>query len=112
MANPNIFHKNLFISKVKIFDYQLNKELVVASGNSIYLLILNGFRGLYSRIGSLYFTHPKGREISRDYYQTLIELAKANRFDESVLAVRKYGVASGQLWSELKDDVFKELSED
>ncbi|TPH14654.1 fatty acid metabolism transcriptional regulator FadR [Litorilituus lipolyticus] len=94
------------------FDYKLNKELVVASGNSIYLLILNGFRGLYSRIGSLYFSHPKGREISREYYENLIELANANRFDESVLAVRKYGVASGQLWSELKDDVFKELSED
>lgn len=94
------------------FDYKLNKELVVASGNSIYLLILNGFRGLYSRIGSLYFSHPKGRKISRDYYENLIDLAKTNRFDESVLAVRKYGIESGQLWSELKDDVFKELSED
>ena len=41
------------------FDYKLNKELVVASGNSIYLLILNGFRGLYSRLGSLYFAAPK-----------------------------------------------------
>ncbi|KGJ96102.1 fatty acid metabolism transcriptional regulator FadR [Colwellia psychrerythraea] len=94
------------------FDYELNKELVVASDNSIYLLILNGFRGLYSRIGSLYFAHPKGREISRAYYQSLIELAKANQFDEAILAVRKYGIESGKLWADLKDDVFKELSED
>lgn len=94
------------------FDYQLNKELVVASGNSIYLLILNGFSRLYSRIGSLYFAHPTGREISRTYYQSLIELAKENKFDESILAVRKYGIDSGLLWSELKDDVLKELSED
>ena len=94
------------------FDYELNKELVVASGNSIYLLILNGFRGLYSRIGRLYFTHPKGREMSREYYQTLIELAKDDKFDESILAVRKYGVESGKLWADLKDDVLKELSED
>ncbi len=94
------------------FDYELNKELVVASGNSIYLLILNGFRGLYSRIGSLYFSHPKGREISREYYQRLIELAKENKFDESIVAVRKYGMQSGKLWGVLKEDVFKELSED
>jgi len=94
------------------FDYELNKELVVASGNSIYLLILNGFRGLYSRIGRLYFTHPKGREMSREYYQTLIELAKEGKFDESIMAVRKYGVESGKLWADLKEDVFKELSED
>ena len=78
----------------------------------IYLLILNGFRGLYSRIGSLYFAHPKGREISRAYYQSLIELAKANQFDEAILAVRKYGIESGKLWADLKDDVLKELSND
>jgi GntR family negative regulator for fad regulon and positive regulator of fabA len=93
------------------FDYQLNKELVVCSGNSIYLLILNGFRGLYSRLGSLYFSHPRGREISRHYYDKLIELASENRFDDSVFIVRKYGIESGKLWSELKDDVLKELSE-
>lgn len=94
------------------FDYQLNKDLVVASGNSIYLLILNGFRGLYSRIGRLYFAHPKGREISRNYYKSLIELANNNQFDEAIFAVRKYGVESGKLWAELKADVLKELSED
>jgi len=93
------------------FDYKLNKELVVASGNSIYLLILNGFRGLYSRLGSLYFAHPRGREITRLYYKNLIELAKADQFDESVYAVRKYGIDSGKLWLELKDEVLKELSE-
>jgi GntR family negative regulator for fad regulon and positive regulator of fabA len=93
------------------FDYRLNKELVVASGNSIYLLILNGFKGLYSRLGTLYFSHPKGREISRDYYKKLIELASENKFDESVFAVRKYGLESGKLWLELKDDVLKELVE-
>jgi GntR family negative regulator for fad regulon and positive regulator of fabA len=93
------------------FDYRLNKELVVASGNSIYLLILNGFRGLYSRLGSLYFSHPRGREISKDYYKKLIELAKAGQFDEAVYAVRKYGLESGKLWLELKDEVLKELAE-
>lgn len=94
------------------FDYQLNKELVVASGNPIYLLILNGFKGLYSRLGSLYFSEPKGREISRTYYQKLIEHAEAGKFDESVFVVRKYGIESGKLWLDLKDDVLKELSED
>jgi len=94
------------------FDYRLNKELVVASGNSIYLLILNGFSGLYSRIGNIYFSHPEGREISRRYYQKLIELAQESRFDDSVFAVRKYGIESGRLWGELKEDVLQELTDD
>jgi GntR family transcriptional regulator, negative regulator for fad regulon and positive regulator of fabA len=93
------------------FDYELNKALVVASGNPIYLLVLNGFKGLYSRLGSLYFSHPEGREISRAFYQTLIGLAKQNKFDEAVYAVRKYGIESGKLWSALKDDVLKALAE-
>ncbi|WDE03266.1 fatty acid metabolism transcriptional regulator FadR [Thalassomonas viridans] len=93
------------------FDYRLNKELVVASENPIYLLILNGFKGLYSRIGSLYFAQEQGREISRTYYQKLIDLAKENRFDDAVFAVRKYGIESGKLWLELKEDVLKELSD-
>ena len=75
------------------------------------MLILNGFRGLYSRLGSLYFAHPRGREITRTYYKKLIELAQENQFDESVFAVRKYGVESGKLWYELKDEVLKELAE-
>jgi len=94
------------------FDYKLNKELVLTSGNSIYVLILNGWKGLYSRISKLYFSHPVGREISRSYYQALIELAKENRFDDSIFTVRKYGVDSGKLWTTLKDDVLKELIDD
>ncbi|SET10322.1 fatty acid metabolism transcriptional regulator FadR [Thalassotalea agarivorans] len=94
------------------FDYTLNKELAVASGNPIYLLVLNGFKGLYSRIGGMYFSHPKGREISRGYYENLIELAQAGKYDEAVLAVRMFGLESGKLWAELKDDVLKELSDD
>lgn len=91
------------------FDYNIHKELVVASGNSIYLLILNGFKGLYSRLGSLYFSHPKGREISRKYYESLIELANEGKFDQAVFVTRDYGVESGKLWLELKDEMLKEL---
>jgi len=93
------------------FDYRLNIELASTAGNSIYLLILNGFKGLYSRLGSLYYANPKGREITRVYYKNLIELASKNKFDESSFFVREYGVESGKLWLELKDDVLKELSE-
>ena len=105
-------YKNIEDSGVAFaeFDYTIHKELVVASGNSIYLLILNGFRGLYSRLGSLYFSHPKGREISRQYYDSLIELAKAGKFDEAVIVTRDYGTESGKLWLDLKEDMLKELT--
>ena len=93
------------------FDYQLNKALVITSGNSIYLLILNGFKGLYSRIGRLYFSHPQGRALSRSFYQKLIQLAEEERFDDVIFTVREYGAESGKLWLELKDDVAEMLAE-
>jgi GntR family negative regulator for fad regulon and positive regulator of fabA len=92
------------------FDYKIHKALVVASGNSIYLLILNGFSGLYSRLGGLYFSHPKGREISRNYYDALIDLAQTGKFDEAVFVTRDYGIESGRLWLELKEQMLKELT--
>jgi len=92
------------------FDYQLHKDLIVAAGNPIYLLILNGFKGLYSRIGSLYFSHPKGREVTRDFYKNLIELAEHNKYEDALFCVRQYGLLSGHLWLALKDDVLKALS--
>ncbi len=41
------------------FDYRLNHELALHSSNRIYVLILNGFRGLYRKIATFYFSHPE-----------------------------------------------------
>ena len=94
------------------FDYQLNHDLVVASNNPIYLLILNGFKGLYSRVGRIYFSHAKGRDITRQYYEKLIALTEGDNFDEAVFAVRNYGAESGKIWLELKDEILGELTRD
>lgn len=99
-------------SAFAIFDFQLNKDLVIASGNPIYLLILNGFKGLYSRLGSYYFNHPLGRELLRDYYQSLITLAQQGDFDKAPSVIRQYGIDSGKLWAELKDEILKGLKDD
>lgn len=93
------------------FDFQLNKSIVSASGNPIYLLILNGFKGLYSRIGSLYCSHPTGRQLLREFYKSMIAITENNNHDAASEVIRNYGKASGLLWLELKDDVLKELAE-
>lgn len=91
-------------------DYRLHHNLALASSNPIYVLVLNGFKNLYSRLGGLYFSNTKARELTLDFYRSLIELAKQDKFNESVFAVREYGVSSGKVWIELKDDVLKELA--
>lgn len=93
------------------FDYNLNHELALHSSNRIYVLILNGFRGLYNKIARFYFSSPAARELARQYYQQLKALAQAGKHDDVVMAVRKYGIDSGKIWSELRPTIPRDLME-
>lgn len=61
------------------FDWQLHHLLTVRSGNPIYTLILNGFRGFYEDIARRYFATEEARQLSRGFYAELRELALAGR---------------------------------
>ena len=87
------------------FDYQLNHDLAMASGNPIYVLVLNGFKGLYSRIGQFYFSSPEARQLARDYYYNLNSVAKQGDYNESVNLVRRYGYESAEIWQSLRGDI-------
>ncbi|RUO78737.1 fatty acid metabolism transcriptional regulator FadR [Idiomarina tyrosinivorans] len=87
------------------FDYQLNHDIAMASGNPIYVLVLNGFRGLYSRIGQFYFSSSAARELARDYYKELLVLAKQGNHNDSVNLVRQYGYDSAKVWKSLREDI-------
>jgi GntR family negative regulator for fad regulon and positive regulator of fabA len=95
-----------------VFDYQLHHELSFASGNPIYALILNGFKGLYNRVGEYYFSDPQGRELARKYYSDLAKLAQSGEPDNALYLVREYGVKSGQVWHRLRENLPKDLVSD
>lgn len=90
-------------------DYQLHHDLALASNNPIYVMVLNGFKGLYSRLGGLYFADAQAKAITIQFYQDLVELTNQGKFTESVFAVRDYGIESAMVWDKLKEDVLKEL---
>jgi GntR family negative regulator for fad regulon and positive regulator of fabA len=92
-------------------DYQLNHDLAFASGNPVYVLMMNGFRGLYSRIGGYYFSNEKSRTLTQEYYQKLLELAKVGDYEQVPLVIRKYGIESGKIWQELRGDMPKGLAD-
>lgn len=88
-----------------LYDYKLHHALSGASGNPIYVLILNGFKNLYSRVGKFYFSNPKARELARQYYSTLKELAGQHKFEEALPVVRKYGLDSGRVWVSMRGEI-------
>src|SRR5690554_6750978 len=91
------------------FDYQLNHELALASGNPIYVLVLNGFKGLYARIGQFYFSESKGRELARNYYEALLQLVEAKDYNGALGLVRQYGYDSAAIWKDLRDSIPENL---
>lgn len=91
------------------YDYRLNHDLAFASGNPIYVLVLNGFKGLYSRIGNFYFSNADARKLARKYYADLLAKAEQGEKNDAALLVRQYGYESGKIWQSMRADIPADL---
>lgn len=83
-------------------DYTIFRGLAFASGNPIYGLILNGMKGLYTRIGRHYFANPQARDLARAFYHRLSQLCKQGVYDQVYETVRRYGHESGKIWHHMQ----------
>lgn len=91
-------------------DYRVFRGLAFASGNPIYGLILNGLKGLYTRVGRYYFSNPEARELARNFYARLEGLCvKEPSQDQIVDAVREYGRRSGEIWHSMQKSMPEDL---
>ncbi|MEI2264269.1 fatty acid metabolism transcriptional regulator FadR [Erwinia sp. CGal63] len=86
-------------------DYTIFRGLAFASGNPIYGLILNGLKGLYTRVGRHYFSNPEARRLARDFYLQLLSLCKHQQLDKIVETVRDYGHRSGEIWHGMQNSL-------
>ncbi len=93
------------------YDYQITHDLALLSGNPVFVLMMNGFKGMYSRIGGFYFSFEKSREIGRKYYKELTELAQQKDHDSVAQLVRQYGIDSGRVWSEIRNELPKGIAD-
>ncbi|WP_432452820.1 fatty acid metabolism transcriptional regulator FadR [Agarivorans sp. QJM3NY_29] len=93
------------------FDYQVLHGLAFASGNPLYALILNGFRGMYQSVGKYYFDDPESRALVDTFYQDLIGLAESGEHDKALQVVRNYGLASSEVWKRLRDGMPSNIME-
>jgi GntR family negative regulator for fad regulon and positive regulator of fabA len=84
------------------FDWGLHHLLSVSSGNPVYTLILNGFRGLYARMAALYFERPAARETSRAFYAALRAAAEARSASRAGQVTGEVMSRSVELWRPLE----------
>lgn len=92
-----------------LYDYQITHDLAFASGNKVFVLMMNGFRGFYSRIGGYYFSNQKSRDIARQYYKKLMQLAEDVDYKSVAQVVREYGIESGKIWQDIRGDMPNDL---
>lgn len=92
-------------------DYQMHHDLAFASSNPVYVLMMNGFKGIYARVGGFFFNHQSARDIATSYYQQLLVVLEDGEPDNVVAVVRRYGVDSGKVWRKLRQDLPKNIVE-
>ncbi len=80
------------------FDWLLHHKLTVCSGNPIYTLILNGFKGFYERVARHYFASPATRAASSAFYRQLTAIAAAGDAEAAEALCRQVMWASMQAW--------------
>lgn len=86
-------------------DYNIFRGLAFASGNPIYGLIINGMKGLYTRIGRHYFSNPAARRLALNFYHQLSHLCHDGAYDQVFELVRNYGRESGEVWHSMQKNL-------
>ncbi|MFN7068805.1 fatty acid metabolism transcriptional regulator FadR [Proteus mirabilis] len=92
-------------------DYNIFRGLAFASGNPIYGLILNGLKGLYTRVGRYYFSNVQAKELALSFYKKLALLCEQKDTEHVMDCVRQYGKESGIIWHELQSPLPSDLEE-
>lgn len=110
--NEQLRQSILIARTFNFYDYMLFQRLAFHSGNQIYGLIFNGLRKLYDRVGSYYFSNPEARALALSFYKELLHLCQTGERDQLTNVIRQYGLASGQIWNEMKTTLPTNFTED
>lgn len=93
------------------FDYAFYHQLAMASENMIYVLVLNGFRNLYQKLGVFYFAHHDAKLLARDFYLNIARFCQQQPDEQVMDLVRRYGKQSALIWERVKSDIPSDITE-
>lgn len=70
-------------------DFRFHHHIAIASGNIIYPLLINSFRGIYTLFTRLFFTDITVRSVVIDYHRALVQAISDRDVDESRFIMRR-----------------------
>ena len=84
------------------WDWRLQIELTLLSGNPVFTLIYNSFAGLYQVLGVAYFRRADYRALSQQFYRDLLACAEAGDGPGAEQLVYRTMQASQKLWEQVQ----------
>ncbi|TQV81555.1 fatty acid metabolism transcriptional regulator FadR [Aliikangiella coralliicola] len=87
------------------YDWHVQHQCAALSGNPVYILMLNGFRNIYHRIGRFYFNVADARKLAKAHYLNLKNIVANQDMAQLSDAIWTYGRQSGELWAEMRSNL-------
>lgn len=100
------FYRKYCLAKAFAYcDFHLFQGMATASGNSVYLLTMNGMRRIYCRVASYYFLNSHARLVALDFYRGVLALCDHNNGNGVKDLIRTYSHETKKIWDENRDKV-------
>lgn len=93
------------------FDYQLFRKLTFIAKKPVYGLILNSFKALYHKTATLFFSSPKSRQITLEFYQSLKRAFEQGDEKAAEHCMRRSREQSNVIWQQLLKQLPSSFSE-
>lgn len=84
------------------YDWRVQHQCAILSENAVYILMLNGFKNVYYRLGEFYFSEAENRALAKAHYANMAKIVATADTKALYLAIREYGKASGALWMKMR----------
>ena len=82
------------------FDWDLQHQLTLLSGNPVFLMILNSFEDLYLKLAPIYFSIPEARQRSLTYYHKLFKAAENQNIEMTKTLTEEVMQDSIRFWQQ------------
>ncbi|MDO6499611.1 fatty acid metabolism transcriptional regulator FadR [Photobacterium sanguinicancri] len=94
------------------YDYLLFQGMAAKSGNTLYVLTINGLRKIYTRVGGYYFMSQEACELALEFYRDLKAICDNHQHELVAERIKKYGRDSGVIWYNNREAIGRYMHEE
>ncbi|MCD9523071.1 fatty acid metabolism transcriptional regulator FadR [Photobacterium carnosum] len=110
--NPQLCEEICRARAFNYYDYRLFQGMAGKSGNTLYVLTINGLRKIYTRVGGYYFMNPEACQLALDFYSDLKGCCDNHQAELVAERIKKYGRETGAIWYTHRVKISKYLYEE